>query len=197
MQRDATTALETGDTELATHVIGRDDEADRLFGVIDRHFQRALSDLREVDRLELDRSALFGYYTTARNLERVADHTEKVATITTRVEAVPDAVLDAIVAFAHRSQGAVEAATSVLLASRDVDTAYEALTARDELAAELEPFDRRLYRDDIPDAYLLGLVLDSVKRTTEHGGNIAEVAIQQVSKETTEGTETRAETPQR
>jgi hypothetical protein len=130
-------------------------------------------------------------------IERVADHAEKVATITTRVEAVPDAVLDAIVAFAHRSQGAVEAATSVLLASRDVDTAYEALTARDELAAELEPFDRRLYRDDIPDAYLLGLVLDSVKRTAEHGGNIAEVAIQQVSKETTEGTETRAETPQR
>ena len=181
MQHDAVTALETGDTELAKHVIERDDEADRLFHMVDRHLQRALSDLQEVDRPEF-----FGYYTTARNLERVADHAEKVAAITIRVETAPEAVIENIVAFAHRSQDIVEDAASVLLAGGDVDVAYGALAARDELTAELETFDRRLYREDIPDAYLFGLVLDSINRTAEYGGNIAEGAIQQVLRAKTE-----------
>jgi phosphate uptake regulator len=186
MQHDAVTALERGDTELAKHVIERDDEADRLFRMVDRHFQRALSDLQEVDRLGVDRPEFFGYYTTARNLERVADHAEKVAAITIRVETAPEAVIEDIVAFAHRSQDIVEDAASVLLAGGDVDVAYGALAARDELTAELETFDRRLYREDIPDAYLFGLVLDSINRTAEYGGNIAEGAIQQVLRAKTE-----------
>lgn len=184
MQREATTALEERDTELATHVIERDDEADRLFGMVDRHFQRALSDLRAVERLGMSRPTLFRYYTTARNLERIADHAEKVAHIVTRLEAPPaTGHVDAVVPFARRSHDVVEDAASVLLGGGDVDMAYGALVERDDLTADLEPFDRRLYRSDVPDAYLLGLVLDSVKRTAEYGGNVAEVAIQHASTE--------------
>lgn len=197
MQHDAVTALETGDTELAKHVIERDNEADRLFWIVDRHFQRALSDLQEVDRLGVDRPEFFGYYTTARNLERVADHAEKVAAVTTRIGTTPKAVIEDIVTFAHRSHDIVEDAASVLLAGGDVDVAYGALAARDELTTELETFDRRLYREDIPDACLFGLVLDSINRTAEYGGNIAEGAIQQVLRAKTEEAVTSEKVVQR
>ena len=116
MQRDAVTALESGDTDLAKHVIERDDEADPLFRLVDRHFQRALSSLQEIDRLELDRPTLFDYYTTARNLERIADHAEKIAMIATRVETSPETVIEDIVAFARRSRDIVEDAASIRLA---------------------------------------------------------------------------------
>lgn len=191
MQRDAARALGERDRELATDVIERDDEADRLFGLIDRGFQRALTDLGEVDRLGLDRPTLFSYYTTARNLERIADHAEKVATLATRIESVPDGIAGEILSLARRSHAVVEDGTSVLLAGGDVDDAYGTLAARDDLSAEIDAFDRRLYHDDVPDAYLFGLVLDSVKRTAEYGGNIAEAAIQGALRETASVAENR------
>jgi phosphate uptake regulator len=196
-QHDATTALETGDTELAEHVLERDDEADRLFRTVDRHFQRALSDLQEVDQLGLDRLTLFRYYTTARNLERIADHAEKVATIATRVRGVLEAVIEEITGFARRSHGVVENAASVLLADGEIGAAYEALAARDDLAAEIESFDRRLYAEHTPEAYPLGLVLDSIARTAEYGSNIAEGAIQQVLRVETEEAANSERTVQR
>jgi phosphate uptake regulator len=183
MQRDAIRALSENDTNLATHVIERDDEADQLFSMVDRHFQRALTDLQEVNLLELNRPTLFSYYRIARNLERIADHAEKIATITTRIDNPRDTIIEDIAAVARRSHSVVEDATSVLLAGGSNNEAYRALAARDDLLNTLEAFNQRLYCEDISDAYLLGLVLDSIKRTAEYGGNIAETAIQHTYRE--------------
>jgi len=183
MHREAVRALVEGDGERAGHVIERDDEADRLFGMVNRHFQRSLTDLREVERLGLDRPTVFDYYATARQLERVADHAEKVAGIAERIEDPPAGTVDRIADLARRADAVVEDAASVLLGDGDTDTAYAALRDRDTLLEAVDALDRKLYTGDGEDAYLLGVVLDSVTRTAEYGGNIAEVALRAAARE--------------
>lgn len=179
MHRNAVLAVADADAERAERVIERDDEADRLFGLVHRRFQRVLTSMQEVEQLGFDRPMMFDYYTTARQLERVADHAEKIATIALRLEN-PSAVdsLDELVSLAHQSREIVVDAASVLLGGGSVDQAYAAFTTHDELLDTIEPLDRALHDSSAPDTYLLAVVLDTVRRTAEYGGNIAEAMIQ-------------------
>ena len=179
MHRNAIRALKNADTDRAERVIERDEEADRLFGLVNRCFQKSLTNLQEIEQLNLDRPTMFSYYTTARQLERVADHAEKIATTALRIDD-PSAVnmLDELVSLADESREIVADAASVLLGSGSVEQAYTAFTRRDELLDTIKHLDRQLHDDSSSDTYLLALVLDSVRRTAEYGGNIAEAMIQ-------------------
>ena len=179
MHRNAVLAVADADVERAERVIERDDEADRLFGLVHRRFQRVLTSMQEVEQLGFDRPTIFDYYTTARQLERVADHAEKIATLSLRLDGPP--AVDSIgelVSLAHQSREIVVDAASVLLGSGTVEQAYTAFTARDELLEAVDSVDRTLHDNSASDTYLLALVLDSVRRTADYGGNIAEAMIQ-------------------
>ena len=179
MHRNAVMAVANADTAQAERVIERDDEADRLFGLVTRHFHRALTSMQEIEQLGVDRPTMFDYYTTARQLERVADHAEKMATIARRLDD-PSAAdsIDELVSLAHQSREIVVDAASVLLGGGSVEQAYAAHTARDELVEAIDSLDRALHDSSAPDTYLLALALDSVRRTAEYGSNIAEAMIQ-------------------
>lgn len=179
MHRNAVTAVANADADQAKRVTERDDEADRLFGLVNRQFQRTLVSMQEVERMGFDRPTMFDYYMTARQLERVADHAEKIATIALRLDE-PTAVdsIDELASAAHQSREIVVDAASVLLGSGSVDQAYTAFAERDQLLESLDSLDRALHNSSASDAYLLGVVLDSVRRTADYGGNIAERMIQ-------------------
>lgn len=179
MHRNAITALANSDADRAQRVIERDDEADRLFGLVNRRFQRTLVSMQEVEQLGFDRPTMFDYYTTARQLERVADHAEKIATIVTRVE--DESAIEPpeeLISLARQSREIVEDAASVLLGGGTVEQAYTALTKRDQLLDDTGSLDRVLHDTSTPDSRHLAIVLDSVRRTAEYGGNIAEAMIQ-------------------
>ncbi len=181
MHRDAITAIRERDEALARRLVRRDHEADKLFAMITRHYRRSLSNLREVAKLDRSRDELFEYYYTARQLERVADHAEKIARLSLDpgVE-VSDRYDDRIAELGEQARTVVDNAAAVMLEGADVDKAVAALEAREEVLAELESFDRDLYRhDDASEACCLGRLLDSLQRTADHGANVAEVAIQQ------------------
>ena len=65
MYRDAEDAVVNGDESLAERVVNRDSEDDKLFAMITRYFRRALSDLREVEKMAYTRDELFEYYYTS------------------------------------------------------------------------------------------------------------------------------------
>ena len=78
----------------------------------------------------------------------------------------------------------IDDAADVILAGAGIEAAHSALKARDELADRIDDLDRELYHHDDPaEAYVAGLVLDSIRRTAEYGANVAGVAVQQVSRE--------------
>jgi phosphate uptake regulator len=185
MHRDAISAVLAGDETLARRVIERDNEADKLFAMITRHFRRALTNLQEVEKLDTSREELFEYYYASRQFERVADHAEKIARFTLDPDAaVPSDFEDRISELASASRRVIDGAADVLLAGDDIEAAYAALDEATDLRDDLRELDRELYTHDDPaEAYVVGLLLDSIRRTGDYGTNVAGVAIQQVTRE--------------
>jgi phosphate uptake regulator len=184
MHRDTMSAVLTQDETLAQRVIERDNEADKLFAMLTRHFRRALTNLQEVEKLEYDRDELFEYYYVSRQFERIADHAEKVAHFTLDPEAeIPTAFEEQIEVLAEGSRQVIDTAADAILADAGIEGAHTAFANRDELMADIRSLDRELYTHDDPaEAYMVGLLLDSIKRSAEYGTNIAGTAIQQAAR---------------
>ncbi|MFW6435352.1 MAG: PhoU domain-containing protein [Halovenus sp.] len=175
MHADAITAVIETDGELGDRIARQDDTVDRLFSLISRGFQRSLVD----PSVGMSRNGLrsFEYYMAARQLERVADHAEKIAEIAGRLESPPPApIADSLEAYGRDARQIVTDSLAGLF--EDSPEPASVIADADELLAEIEAFDEELYHTDHTDSYLLGVVLDSIVRTTQYGVNIAESALQ-------------------
>ncbi|WP_226011944.1 phosphate uptake regulator PhoU [Halomicrobium salinisoli] len=173
MHRDATAAL-TG--EGAPEPADRDRQADRLCGLVERHVERALGRLDEVDALGLTRPELFALWGTARELERVADHAERIrATVAAIDEPAGPTLCEDFADLAEAARRVVDDATTAAAGDHDVDAAREALSRRDDVRERARELDRRLLASEADGRYLR--VLDRLRRTAEHGGNVAERAL--------------------
>ncbi|MGB9955049.1 PhoU domain-containing protein (plasmid) [Haloferax prahovense] len=177
MHRDATAAL-TGAAPLDGFA-ERDNRADRLFAMVDRHFTRGLDRLDEVDALGETRPELFRLHTAARELERVADQAERIAAVASAVsDPFPPAVADEVSELAELIPEALEAAVQVALEGDNPDAAREALAARDRVCEDLADVEQRLFEDVDADAdYRFAHALHALERTAEHAGNVAEVGL--------------------
>ena len=114
IHREAMTVLSDGGT--ASHLTDSDDQADRLYAITDRSFSRALSRLREVDRLSCTRSELFELWSTARDLERIADHAERIGTIASELDgSVQEEHVTRLQDLAEQAQAVVEHAVSCVV----------------------------------------------------------------------------------
>ncbi|MFQ3283960.1 MAG: phosphate uptake regulator [Natronomonas sp.] len=164
----ALTGADNDSEELARHVVSRDNDVDRLFALVSRQFYRALTDVREINKLGIDRRIALTRFRTARQLERVADHAELIADVAIRREAPPDPELG------DRFEKIATDARRVVRTALDGNTG-EALLRRDDVVDRLDDLDRELYTADREGTYLDGRVLESVRRTAEYGGNVAEI----------------------
>ncbi len=170
--RDAVAAA-VGDDTPAEPVV-RDDHADRMFALVDRHVQRALESLGEVDALGLSRPALFAAWRTARMLERVADHAERIAAIGSDLERPDAATAARIETIGDRARRLVETGVDTVLEDRDPVSARAALRERDAVRADIRAARGRLVDDG---AVRLARILDSLERTAALGGNVAEIGL--------------------
>jgi hypothetical protein len=120
----------------------------------------------------------------SRQFERIADHAEKISRFVLDPDVtVPTSVEDRLETLASRSRDVIDTAADVMLANAGFEAALGALTERDQLRTELENLDKELYaHEDSTEAYVVGLILDSIRRTAEYGANIAEVGIEQVAR---------------
>ena len=178
MHEDAVTALLDRDEQAANRVSDRDDQVDRLYAMVSRHFQRALGNPINAEELELERLELYDYQTTARQFERIADHAVKLAELVSRFEEpFPTDLTRQIKRAGDRSRDIVTQAASSLLANGETETAHDALDRRDALLDDIGDIERTLHEEEIPESHLIALVLDSLTRTAEYGGNIAETSL--------------------
>jgi len=175
MHADAITAVIETDGELGSRVARQDDTVDRLFSLISRGFQRSLVD--PSIGMSTDGLRSFEYYMVARQLERVADHAEKIAEIAGRLEAAPsEEIADSLEAYGTAAREVVTDSLTGLF--EDTPEPATVIADADDLLADIEAFDEELYHTDHVDSYLLGVVLDSIVRTTQYGVNIAESGLQ-------------------
>ena len=181
---DALTALVENDDDIADDVIERDDDVDRLFLVVSRIFRATLRSPRAAEELGLPREDCFDYHSSARQLERIADHAVKISQLARKLDDVPENVADALLdlhadaaeiieksmdaLFAEESAEATELGHDALESVLDID---EHTRTIDDMLRELEPVETQS----------LGLILDSLSRSADYGGNIAETALQKAA----------------
>ncbi|MFB6139325.1 MAG: PhoU domain-containing protein [Halosimplex sp.] len=185
MLSDAVTALLEDDDELAHDVIERDDDVDRLWYMVSRVFRTVLRNPAAASEIGFPRETVFDYQSSARQLERIADHATKIASIALEVGTVDPAVVEALSDLQAAAVTVPETAMDALLE----DDADEAVALATEARADLPEIDERardvddVIRDlDDPElAQSLGLVVDSLSRTADYGGNIAESALQKAA----------------
>ena len=181
MLEDAVTALITDDDELARSVIERDDDVDRLWFVVSRTFRGTLRSSHGAAELGLSRELCFDYHSSARQLERIADHASKISQVALELAAVPESVADALSTLHTEAHTAIDTAMDAFLeedSARSTDRSHD---AREQIAGIDEHAKRAddLLRELNPrTAQSLGLVVDSLSRSADYGGNIAETALQ-------------------
>jgi phosphate uptake regulator len=185
MLEDAVAALVEDDADLASDVIQRDDDVDRLWLVVSRIFRSTIRTPKAAEELGVPREVCFDYHSAARQLERVADHATKIAHLSREFEGTaPAEVAEALdelhadaVEVAERGMDALFVDDSAE-ATRLANDAREAVPGIDERAREIDALLREL---DPARAQLLGLVVDSLSRSADYGGNVAETALQKAA----------------
>lgn len=185
MLEDAVSSVTTTDHELAEDVIRRDDDVDRLWFMVSRVFRSVLRDPSAAAAIGLSREVCFDYHSSARQLERIADHSVKIATLATELQDIPEDVSEGIADLQEDARAIIERAMEALLeedsdrANELANDARDAVTAIDDHTRSID----ELIRDvaDPTQAQLLGLIVDSLSRTADYGGNIAETALQKAA----------------
>ena len=185
MLEDALSALVDYDLELAREVAARDDDVDRLFNVVSRIFRGTLRSPTMAREIGLSRENCFDYHSSARQLERVADHAAKIGQVTIELDAtVPDGIADSLESLLEEALAVIETAFEALFA----EDADEATDLANEARSQVESFDdrTRVIDDQLRDldpsrARHLGLIVDSLSRSADYGGNIAETALQKAA----------------
>jgi phosphate uptake regulator len=178
---EAAMAAFIGDSEEVEYIFQRDSEADRVYQLITRQFNRSLVDFEELDQLGLTRSQLFRYFITTRQLERVADHAAKIAGVVHRMDGeccINNELLTEVAALAEDSRQVVESATDAVVNQSSIEQVHYALDLCDDVVERGSEIDDLLIEQGPSKAYLLTRILDSLVRTAKYGGNIAEIAVQ-------------------
>lgn len=173
-------AYVAGETTESDHLINRDEEADRIFRLISRHFNRALLEFGELDQLGITRPGLFEYYFTARQFERIADHAVKIARCVQRTDHhIPEELSAEVRAIGADARQVVEDASDAIIngAGASTEPAQQALDRCEQVCQAARRLDRTSLHRTPADAYVLTRVLDSLIRTAKYGGNIAELQL--------------------
>jgi phosphate uptake regulator len=184
MLEDAVDALLTDDDQLADDVIERDDDVDRLWYMTSRVFRTVLRNPTAANEIGFPRETIYDLQSSARQLERIADHATKIAELSLEVGGIPEHAADRLRALHAEAAEIPEMAMDALLTDDGDEAVERATEARmgiervDEMArkvdAEIHEFDPQL-------AQVLGLVIDSLSRTGDYGTNIAESALQKAA----------------
>ncbi|SFC63076.1 Phosphate uptake regulator [Halobiforma haloterrestris] len=184
MLEDAVTALVENDDDIAHDVIERDDDVDRLWLVVSRIFRATLRSPRAAEELGVSREDCFDFHSSARQLERVADHAAKISQLALKLEEIPESVAEALVALQDDAADVLEKAMDALFVE-ETDEANALGHAAREAVLEIDEHTRHIddmLREQEPvQAQSLGLIVDSLSRSADYGGNIAETALQKAA----------------
>ncbi len=184
MLSDAVAAVIDNQDDLATDVIDRDDDVDRLWLVVSRIFRGTLRSPAASPDLGISREDCFDYHSAARQLERIADHAAKISNLATNLEAIPEPVVTAIQSLHEAVIDVIEGAVEALLeddTERSSQLAHRSRSQVLDIDEHTREIDQLLRELDPHEAQSLGLIVDSLSRSADYGGNIAETALQKAA----------------
>ena len=184
MLEDAVEALISDDEALAQDVIERDDDVDRLWYMTSRVFRTVLRNPTAASEVGFPRETCYELQSSARQLERIADHATKIASLSLEVDSLPERAAEPLRKLQAEAAEVPETAMDALLTEESdeaVELANEARAHVDAIDEFVRAVDAEIYEFDPQLAQVLGLVTDSLSRTADYGTNIAESALQKAA----------------
>jgi len=184
MLEDAVEALLEDDDDLAQDVVERDDDVDRLWYMVSRVFRTILRNPSEAAEIGFPRDTCFDFQSSARQLERIADHATKIANLALEIDAIPESAAEPIRRLQADASDVPETAMDALLtddAEEATELASEARHGIESVDDTVREVDQQIHEFEPQKAQVLGLVVDSLSRTADYGGNIAESALQKAA----------------
>ena len=178
MHKDAITALEEQNVEIAQEVILSDDEVDRFSLYVIRQLKFAVQNQSALETVGLnDRRDCLGYRLIIKSLERIADHASGIAEIVIESKmTLPQQVMAEIKGYSKYALETLDSSMTALfkrdyaLADKVVEVAQQAPKYEREILEISDKFRAK-------DLSSLRVVLEDVRRTAEYAGDIAEIVL--------------------
>jgi len=164
LHREGTAAAIEGDPSAHGGLADRAAATDRLSGMVDRHLERSLVSLGEIDDVGLSRPALLDHAVAARALDRVATEGVRMARAATDEALEPEAA-ERVRERASAAREVVDRATDAVFRDGDVEAAHEALDRAATIETGASLGDRT------------GRVLACLSRTVDAGETVAQAAL--------------------
>lgn len=178
MHEDAVTALETHNRTLATDVINRDEDADRLNWLIARQTNMILQNASLSRKMGISPNMAMNYYMLSRIIERIGDHAVRIAE-----HSLP--IID--VDFDRKFMSAIKKAGALSLEifdrsivsffNADMKEAHrnvESLTVLENICRDIN---NMVLKQDALIALNIAYISESIRRAGEYAGDISETVI--------------------
>lgn len=175
---EAVTALVAAEGDGLDQITDQDTEADRLFWLVIRHFNRSLRGFTELGRLGITRSRLFEYYATARQLVRIAGHAVETVRFLRRTgHGLSERQRPEVRSICISARQVVEDASDVVIDGASKSACQSVLDLSERTVQRARALDETLMDRAPKDAYVLTRVLDNLVWTAKYGGTVAEVRL--------------------
>lgn len=163
--------------EILSDIVARDEEVDRVYLLILKQFIRRLKAgwISKEDQLNLVEA--FHYHLAADNLERIGDHTVKIANTLRSIDidnGIPQDIIIRLVEVGKNSLNCVDK-NVIALRNMDAGLASRVLSANARIKKDIAEINRLIIAT--PHALPLGIITDSISRIGDYAENIAELAI--------------------
>lgn len=181
MYRTAMDALLRDRSNALDRLTEREDEADRMFALVTRYFNRSLITFEDLHQLNVRRSELFDFYTVAHYLEAISDQAQYIGTFAEQTDiTVPTDVRAKLESLTADISELVEDATNAVLSTPRPSTPNinEILIRHSELRSTIEELDQDLLERSASDIYAITKFLTELRCIVDHAGRIAEIALQ-------------------
>jgi phosphate uptake regulator len=178
MHKDAVTALEKLDRQLAEDVIATDNEVDRFHLYIIRQLKMAIQNPRIIKEIGLTNPKdCLGYRLITKTVERTADHATNIArNVLLLKKRVDEQVLKKIKQMSELAVSSFETAIESLF-KRDFNIA-ESVVEKSMKSISLEKEAVLSSKEtEIEEMANLRLLIESVRRTAEYASDIAEIVL--------------------
>jgi len=181
MSEDAITALRDQDRSLATSVIERDNDVDRLQWLIARQVNLIFSDVNLSRRMDIPVATASGYIQIAKIIERIADHATKIARNAVELTdvAIENGIFEGI-RLAERDAMAVFRAAMEAFHSGDLEKANATIGTSATLEERCREVSRMALSFDAANAIRFVYIADSLRRMGDYSTDICEHTINHI-----------------
>ncbi|MBU7047665.1 MAG: phosphate uptake regulator PhoU [Theionarchaea archaeon] len=178
MHEDAVTALKTKNKKLASDVVVRDSSVDRLQWLIARQSNEVLQDVTLSRKMGATQEEATYYFVMSRIMERIGDHAVKIAENIVPLidEGLDDFIIESIVTASGIALEILGRSMNAWV-KKDITLANNNIESVAQLEVHCEKISNSALQIKGKSSISLGYTAESIKRTGEYGGDIAELVI--------------------